>query len=190
MDFSLSVSEKKLLLEAARASITAACTQLKPPVFTPTETLKTKCGAFVSLHKQGNLRGCIGYITGIAPLLQTVMEMAVSAGFQDPRFPPLKESELSHLEIEISVLSPLHRIRSVDEIIVGTHGIIMKKGGYSGLLLPQVATEYNWNRDEFLSHTCQKAGLPSDSWKHRDAEIQIFSAIIFSEKSIPMESGI
>jgi AmmeMemoRadiSam system protein A len=105
--------------------------------------------------------------------------MAGEAAFRDPRFPPVKEKELPELDIEISVLTPLRRITDVREIEVGKHGIYIIKGGWSGLLLPQVATEYGWDRQAFLEHTCQKAGLPSNAWKEKDAEIYIFSADIF-----------
>jgi len=105
--------------------------------------------------------------------------MAEAAAFRDPRFSPVKEKELPELDIEISVLTPLKRIKDVNEIQVGTHGIYIKKGWSSGLLLPQVATEYGWDRQTFLDHTCQKAGLPSTAWKEKDTEIYIFSADIF-----------
>jgi AmmeMemoRadiSam system protein A len=141
--------------------------------------LKENRGAFVTLQKQGQLRGCIGYIEGHGPLHHTIQEMAEAAAFRDPRFSPVKEKELSELDIEISVLTPLQRIKDVNEIQVGTHGIYIKKGWYSGLLLPQVATEYGWDRQTFLEHTCQKAGLPSTAWKEKDTEIYIFSADIF-----------
>ena len=105
--------------------------------------------------------------------------MAEAAALRDPRFPPVNEKELPDLEIEISVLTPLKKIADVSEIEVGKHGIYIKKGWNSGLLLPQVATEYGWNRQTFLEHTCQKAGLPSNAWKEKGTEIYIFSADIF-----------
>jgi AmmeMemoRadiSam system protein A len=141
--------------------------------------LKENRGAFVTLQKRGQLRGCIGYIEGHGPLHNTIKEMAEAAAFRDPRFSPVKEKELPELDIEISVLTPLKRIKDVNEIQVGTHGIYIKKGWSSGLLLPQVATEYGWDRQTFLEHTCQKAGLPPAGWKEKDAEIYIFSADIF-----------
>jgi AmmeMemoRadiSam system protein A len=141
--------------------------------------LKENRGAFVTLQKKGQLRGCIGYIEGHGPLHNTIKEMAEAAAFRDPRFSPVKEKELPELDIEISVLTPLQRVKDVNEIQVGTHGIYIKKGWYSGLLLPQVATEYGWDRQTFLEHTCQKAGLPSAAWKEKDTEIYIFSADIF-----------
>jgi AmmeMemoRadiSam system protein A len=112
-------------------------------------------------------------------LYKSVEEMAAAAAFQDPRFPPVSKSELKDLDIEISVLTPFKQITHVSEIEVGKHGIYMERGFYSGLLLPQVATEYGWDRDTFLEHTCRKAGLPPDAWKDKDTRIYIFSADIF-----------
>ena len=142
-------------------------------------SLMEKRGAFVTLKKHGQLRGCIGHIKGSKPLYKTVGEMAVAAAFNDPRFNPVTEAELSDLEIEVSVLTPLKRIKDLEEIEVGKHGILMKKGFYSGLLLPQVATEYGWDRKTFLEHTCLKAGLSTDAWKDKDTMIYIFSAEVF-----------
>jgi AmmeMemoRadiSam system protein A len=146
---------------------------------TTADTLNEKRGAFVSLHKNGQLRGCIGYVHGVKPLAETINDMAIAAAFQDPRFPPLKENELSDIDIEISVLTPMKQISDIDQIEVGKHGLMMIKGPYSGLLLPQVATQYNWDRETFLSETCQKAGLSANAWKDEDIEIYIFSADIF-----------
>jgi AmmeMemoRadiSam system protein A len=106
--------------------------------------------------------------------------MAEAAAFQDPRFPPVSSQELDQLDYEISVLTPLRRIKDVEEIQVGIHGIYLKRGGSSGLLLPQVATEWGWDRTTFLEHTCTKAGLPEDAWKDTKTEIYIFSADVFS----------
>jgi AmmeMemoRadiSam system protein A len=182
MEFQLTLEEKKILLQTAREAINARLQNRKPELPGPTELLKKKCGAFVTLHKRGNLRGCIGYVTAGNPLIQTVAEAAQSSAFNDPRFPALTGDELKDIAIEISVLSPLRRIQSVEEIRVGVHGIVMTRGYRSGLLLPQVATEYGWDRDTFLTHTCQKAGLPGDCWQTPDTEIEIFSAVVFSEE--------
>jgi AmmeMemoRadiSam system protein A len=133
----------------------------------------------VSLHKDGRLRGCIGQIHARQPLVRTVAEMAVAAAFEDPRFPPLRREELRDIDIEISVLTPLRRITDVGQIQVGTHGIYLRRGGYSGLLLPQVATEWGWDRNTFLEHTCEKAHLSKDAWKDGETEIYIFSADVF-----------
>jgi AmmeMemoRadiSam system protein A len=145
------------------------------------ETLKTEYGIFVTLHKNSELRGCIGYVEGIRPLQHAVEEMAISAAFKDPRFPPVTAEEFEILELEISVLSPLQEIQNIEEIEVGTHGLVIEKGYYRGLLLPQVAVEYKWDRETFLKHTCHKAGLAEDAWKDKSTKIKIFSAEIFSE---------
>ena len=118
---------------------------------------------------------------GTAPLHLTVKEMALSSAFGDPRFPPLTAEELPHIDIEISVLTPLREIHDVSEIAVGTHGLYMTRGGRSGVLLPQVAVEQKWNRSEFLEHTCRKAGLPADAWRDPETRIEVFRALVFSE---------
>lgn len=182
MEFRLTKAEKTLLLRTAREAITAGLEQRAAEPPQPTETLKKKCGAFVTLHKHGRLRGCIGFVIGSKALIETVEEAARSAAFNDPRFPPLEAAELPEISLEISVLSPLRRIRSLEEIQVGVHGIMMRNGLYSGLLLPQVATEYGWDRETFLAHTCHKAGLPKDCFRSKDTEIEVFSAIVFSEE--------
>lgn len=180
IDLGLSEEEKKTLHQIAR---TAIKNKIKgksiPELKIDSPILKENRGAFVSLHKKGQLRGCIGYIEGRGPLHKTIEEMAEAAAFRDPRFAPVSEREMSELDIEISVLTPLKKITDVNEIEVGKHGIYIKKEWYSGLLLPQVAIEYGWDRKTFLEHTCRKAGLPSSAWKDKDVEIYIFSADIF-----------
>ncbi len=139
-----------------------------------------KFGIFVSLHtKDGNLRGCIGTFDATNSLIDNIKTMAVEAAFFDPRFYPLTEEEIDNIEIEISVLSPRKRIENIEEIEVGKHGIYITKGRNGGVLLPQVAAEYNWNRQEFLEHTCLKAGLDKDAWKEKDIIIEIFGAEVF-----------
>ena len=118
-----------------------------------------------------------------APLIDTVKETAQSAAFQDPRFAPLSRKEWGDIALEISVLSPLEEAKSIDDIEVGVHGVMMRKGFQSGLLLPQVATEYGWDRETFLTHTCYKAGLPGDCWRSPETRIEIFSAIVFGEEA-------
>jgi AmmeMemoRadiSam system protein A len=181
-DMNLSVADKQLLLHVARDSIAA---QLKGKAATPVQAsspvLEELRGAFVSLHRRGQLRGCIGYIEAVKPLLQTVKEMAPAAAFQDPRFPPLQADELADLEIEISVLTPMRLIKSTDEIEVGKHGLYIVMGLNRGLLLPQVATQYHWDRRTFLEQTCNKAGLPPDAWKDPNTQIFIFRADIFTD---------
>jgi len=176
----LTEEEKKILRQIAQFSIEGRLKGQKPPrIEKLTDHLKEKRGAFVSLHKHGQLRGCIGQIQPSNPLHQTVEEMALAAAFSDPRFDSLRENELQDLELEISVLTPLQRVKDVKEIEVGKHGLYIKKGFFSGLLLPQVATEYNWDRTTFLEETCRKAGLPRHAWKEKDTEIYLFSADIF-----------
>ncbi len=180
VDLGLSEEDKKILHQIARTVIENKVKGKPVPEFkVDSPTLKENRGAFVSIHKRGQLRGCIGYIEGHGPLYKTVEEMAEAAAFRDPRFSPVTEKELPELDIEISVLTPLKKITDISEIQVGKHGIYIKKGWFSGLLLPQVATEYGWDRQTFLEHTCQKAGLPSNAWKDKDTEIYIFSADIF-----------
>jgi len=143
------------------------------------EALKQKAGAFVTLKKRGELRGCIGYTRAVLPLCDVVEKMAIESAFHDPRFNCIVEAEWEDVDIEISVISPMRRIESVDEIEVGVHGLYIERGGHSGLLLPQVATEYHWDRDTFLEYTCYKAGLPRDAWKLKDTDIYVFTADVF-----------
>ena len=180
VDLGLNEEEKKTLHQIAKTVIENKAKGKAIPDFkVESPTLKENRGAFVTIHKRGQLRGCIGYIEGQGPLHKTIERMAEAAAFKDPRFTPVKENELPELELEISVLTPLKRITDVNEIQVGKHGIYIVKGMWAGLLLPQVATEYGWDRQTFLEHTCQKAGLPSNAWKEKDTEIYIFSADIF-----------
>jgi AmmeMemoRadiSam system protein B/AmmeMemoRadiSam system protein A len=181
-DVGLTDNDKELLIDIAKKSIEAKLLGMDVPDFeSKSEILKKNMGAFVTLKKHGQLRGCIGYIEAIKPLGTTVEEMAQAAAFRDPRFPPVKKGELKDLSIEISALTPLRRIEDVSEIEVGKHGIYIVKGFRKGLLLPQVATEYNWDRLTFLEQTCYKAGLPSGAWKDEETNIYIFSAEVFSE---------
>ena len=178
----LSKDEKIFLLKLARTLIdleSSDKTYQRGDYFSP--TLEEKRGAFVTLTKSKQLRGCIGYIEGLKPLQIAVEEMAHSAAFEDPRFPPVEHKEVKELEIEISVLSPLETIDDPSQIEIGKHGLIIEQGFMRGLLLPQVATEYDWDVPTFLEQTCQKAGLPKDVWQDPSTKIQIFSADIFSE---------
>ncbi len=143
------------------------------------------CGAFVTLHKHGQLRGCIGTIIGTQALYLTIRDMAREAATADPRFPPVTSSELNDIEIEISVLSPLVKVRSAEEIKIPGHGVLVKRGFQSGVFLPQVADETHWSKEEFLSYLCaHKAGLPSGAWKEKNTELYVFTAEVFSEKNI------
>lgn len=178
----LTKKEQRELLKLARNTIVAVVTSGTVPVVEPASVnLHSQSGCFVTIKQHGQLRGCIGNFVSDKPLYRLVQEMAVSAATQDPRFYPMKPQDLDDFDLEISVLSPLELISSVDDIKVGKHGIYIIKNSYRGVLLPQVATEYGWDRDAFLKHTCLKAGLPENAWKN-DCDIYIFSAQVFGEK--------
>lgn len=179
----LSEKERRTLLSMARLAIEAPLKPVSRPAdFEITPTMSELRGAFVTIKRSGQLRGCIGTFSSQNPLAETINNMARSAAFNDPRFAPLKGEELPEIDLEISVLTPLAPIEDVNEIEVGRHGIYIRKGGASGVLLPQVATENDWDRDTFLMKTCLKAGLGTDAWKDPDTEILIFSAEIFGEE--------
>ena len=181
-DFTLTDTDKKLLKEIALKSIRDSLDG-KPIADSSTLTsdhsvLQEKCGAFVSLHKFGRLRGCIGHFGEDYPLHEMVAEMARAAAFEDPRFMPVSREELDDIDIEISVLTPMRRIQSLDEFELHRHGIYICKGYRSGTFLPQVADEVNWTKEEFVGHCSQdKAGLGWDGW--RDAELYVYEAIVF-----------
>ena len=177
--FSLSNDEKRMLKDIALTSITDSLDGKPISHHSPLTThLSSKCGAFVSLHKQGRLRGCIGHFGEDVPLHEIVAEMARAAAFEDPRFMPVTRDELDDIDIEISVLTPMRRIQSLDEFQLHKHGIYIKKGYRSGTFLPQVADEVNWTKEEFVGHCAQdKAGIGWDGW--RDAELYVYEAIVF-----------
>ena len=188
VDLGLREGEKAELLRLARQQMEARVRGEAPPETVSGKLdahplLKEKMGAFVTLTIGGRLRGCIGHIRGLEPLHKTIAGMAIAAATEDPRFPPLQPDELDRVAIEISVLTPLKKIENPEEVEVGRDGIYIEKGLNHGLLLPQVATEYGWDRYEFLDHTCMKAGLPEGSWRER-ADIYIFSAQIFNEAEV------
>lgn len=179
----LTEEEKKSLLEIARNTVESYVRTGKIPETKPlTAKLSEKRGVFVTLHKKGELRGCIGYVEAVKPVYQAVSEMAVAASTEDPRFPRVGAAELKDIDIEITVLSPLSRITDPQSVVVGTHGLVMRRGGRSGLLLPQVPVEQGWNRQEFLEYTCLKAGLPKDAWKDKATEIFVFTGQVFGER--------
>lgn len=178
----LTKAEQNELLKIARETIvTFVNTGKIPSIDAASQGLNAENGCFVSIKQHKKLRGCIGNFVSNIPLYRLTQEMAMSAATRDPRFYPMKPNDLSDFELEISVLSPLRKIDSVEEIQVGQHGIYIIKDSYQGVLLPQVATEYGWDRDTFLKHTCLKAGLSENSWK-KDCDIYIFSAQVFGEK--------
>ena len=183
-EFNLNVEEKVELLKIARRTISEYLSKKDLPEInekTLPANLLIPAGAFVSLKENGQLRGCIGSFNPDQPLYKVVQSMAIASATEDYRFTPVKSAEVSELEIEISVLTPLKKIKSVDEIVLGKHGIYIKKGGRSGTFLPQVATGTGWNLEEFLGHCAQdKAFIGWTGWK--DAEIFTYEAIVFEEK--------
>ncbi|MBT1071839.1 AmmeMemoRadiSam system protein A [Pelotalea chapellei] len=180
----LTTAEQKELLKIARETVMACVKAEKLPVFTVTSPgMSAARGCFVTINQEGHLRGCIGNFVSDKPLYSLVQEMAIAAATQDPRFYPLKPKDLENFELEISVLSTLKKISSVNEIQVGTHGLYIIKNTYRGVLLPQVAAEYGWDRETFLNHTCIKAGLPENTWK-KECEIYTFTAMVFRETNI------
>jgi AmmeMemoRadiSam system protein B/AmmeMemoRadiSam system protein A len=186
MEFQLTPEDKKTLLQIARSSIVDYIKNGKIPTLEASgysDRLKAQCGAFVTLNKEGKLRGCIGRFSATEPLYSVIQQMAIASATEDTRFTPVTASEIPELEIEISVLTPMKKITSIDEIVLGKHGIYIKKGWASGTFLPQVATETGWTKEEFLGHCArEKAGIGWDGWK--DAEIYTYEANVFSEKEL------
>jgi len=175
-----SKDERELLLHLAHRAITSALEGRQIDLTPPTPHLAELRGAFTTLHLHGKLRGCIGYVVPTHSLYRTVEETARAAAFEDPRFHPVTAEEAPQLRVEISVLSPLQPIRP-EEVVIGVHGLMVTKGGRRGLLLPQVPVAWQWDRETFLAQTCQKAGLPPDSWR-QDADLQAFTAEVFGEE--------
>lgn len=177
----LTPAQRAALLAMARRAIRESVRGVptgSPPPADP--ALQVPGAAFVTLTRDGELRGCIGYVEAVKPLAEAVAHCAASAALNDPRFPPVTPEELGHVRVEISVLSPLRRITDPQEIQVGTHGLFISHAGRHGLLLPQVATDFGWDRDTFLRQACLKAGLAGDAWKH-GAEIHVFSVDHFTD---------
>jgi uncharacterized protein len=193
MTFDLTLSEGTYLVRLARRAIEASFARAKVDLSDAPSKTREICGVFVTLNslhgREKQLRGCLGYPYPIKPLMEAVYEMAEAAAFEDPRFPQLTKKELSEIIIEVSVLTPPEAIKveRSDQypscVKVGEHGLITKRGGRSGLLLPQVATEWGWDSEEFLSQCCIKAGLAPDSWLLPGTQISSFKAIIFAEKT-------
>ena len=179
MENRLSPEEKKLLLYIAREAIVSYIKSGDIPLIEPPNpNLRGKQGCFVCIKINGKLRGCIGNFISDKPLYHLVQEMAISAATRDPRFYPMKEQDLAQFDLEISVLAPLRKISSIEEIAVGVHGLYIEKNYSRGVLLPQVAVEYGWDRETFLGQTSMKAGLNPDDWKE-GADIYVFSADVF-----------
>ncbi len=184
LGFSLSDKEKKELLAIARKTVEQYVKNHRKPDLDArklSSSIKAKGGAFVTLRKNGDLRGCIGHFEADKSLVEIVQDMAIASSTQDYRFSPVEPDEIPRLEIEISVLTPMRRIASIDEIVLGKHGIYIRKGFNAGTFLPQVATETGWTKEEFLGHCAQdKAGIGWNGWK--DAEIFVYEALVFGEK--------
>lgn len=172
-------TQQRTLLDIARDAVRAGVTGHEPDV-PPAGEFPEATGAFVTLKKHGELRGCIGTLECRGPLAEEVARVAVSAAREDPRFPPVRASELGDLDVEVSVLGPLEPIDPADPgaIVIGRHGLVVEEGSRRGLLLPQVATEWGWDRETFLAHTCRKAGLAPDCWR-RGARVYRFAAEVF-----------
>lgn len=176
----LSTDDKKYLLDLVRSRIDLVLREkqvgfLMPP---PDGALRENYGAFVTLKRHGKLRGCIGRLISEEPLYLTVGEMAEAAAFHDGRFPPVTMDDLVNLEVEVSVMGPIMRCEDPSRIVVGQHGLIIRKGEHQGLLLPQVPVEWEWDRETFLAQTCIKAGLPPGAWHDPDTEIFWFQAYV------------
>ncbi|VAX22372.1 COG2078: Uncharacterized ACR [hydrothermal vent metagenome] len=178
-------SEKKILLNAARRAITAEAEgkTFEPQAGDLPPGLLNKRGVFVSLHKDGKLRGCIGFPGAAKQLYDAVISASLSAAFKDPRFSPVASDELGQIEIEISVLTPPVPVGSWEDIELGTHGVILRKGGLKALFLPQVAVEQKWDLPTTLSHLSMKAGFKENDWR-KDTEFEVFEAIVFKEDEI------
>src|SRR5262245_3768345 len=173
-------ADEKPLLSIARQALEARVAGDRPPQVICIGPLALRCGAFVSIHNGDQLRGCLGRLSPSSPLGATLVYLGGAVADSDPRFPPVLPDELPWLQMEISLLTPERSIASIDEITVGTHGVIVEQGRSRGLLLPQVATEFGWDRETFLQHACQKAGLPDCAWK-TGARMLVFEARIFAE---------
>ena len=185
MDFIITEEERIFLLAAARETI-AAKLDKRNPVFAsirrnPDSSLLKPCGAFVTLHKGKDLRGCIGRMGAVLPLEETIKQMAKEAAFGDPRFPPLGKDEIQSVKIEISALSPMEICEDPLSVKVGVHGLYLVYMGRSGVLLPQVPVEQGWNLDEYLEYICIKAGVPPKSWNKPEASLSVFTALVFGE---------
>ena len=180
----LNETQRHQLLKLARTSIESALAgrSHEPSEDDFDDALRAPAGAFVTLRtKSGDLRGCIGSIHAVQPLYLAVIGSALSAAFRDPRFMPVRPDEMQQLEVEISVMGPIEEVHNVEEIEPGRDGLIISRGRSAGLLLPQVATEYGWDRETFLDQTCMKAGLPPGAWRSQQARIEKFAAEVFSE---------
>jgi AmmeMemoRadiSam system protein A len=173
--------EKQLLLELARRALTAGVEKRESiPDVPADEVLRQPGGAFVTLHRRGRLRGCVGQLPSKQPLVEVVAHCAKAAALEDPRFKPVRADEVAEIEIELSILSGLEDV-TLGRIEAGKHGLVVSRGRQRGVLLPQVATEFRWQAARFLEETCVKAGLEREAWKDPQTRIQAFTAEVFSE---------
>jgi AmmeMemoRadiSam system protein B/AmmeMemoRadiSam system protein A len=182
---SLNQDEQAELLRIARTTVESYVRDGKTPDFAPlTERLQEERGVFVTLREHGDLRGCIGYIQGIKPVYEAVRDNAIAAATEDPRFPPVQTKELKDIDIEITVLTPLELCHDpLKDVVAGQYGVVIRRGGRSGVFLPQVATETGWDTRTFLSECCtEKAGLPADAWQDQGTEVYRFRGQVFAEK--------
>jgi AmmeMemoRadiSam system protein A len=179
----LTSHERQHLLAIARAALEARVRGRPEPDLKPGAAIESHHGAFVTISRDGELRGCLGRLTPALPLPALIRHLAQAVADSDPRFDAVRPGELDGISIEISVLTPAREIASVDEIVTGRHGLIAEQGARSGLLLPQVAVEHGWSRDEFVRHTCLKAGLAGDAWR-RGATLFVFEALVFGEDEL------
>jgi uncharacterized protein (TIGR00296 family) len=182
----LTKDDGELALRLARGAIEYTLTKKPKPFLALSPVFKDKRGVFVTLTKEGELRGCIGFPYPVMPLEDAIKDAAVAAATGDPRFPPLHRNELASIRLEVTVLTVPVSVegdpkKRFEKIEVGRHGLIVRGRGLSGLLLPQVATEYGWDSETFLDHTCNKAGLPVRCWTHGSTEILTFEGQIFTE---------
>jgi AmmeMemoRadiSam system protein A len=182
----LNGQEQATLLRIARDTVdkyvrTRARLKVDPQKYTLTPALSDKSGVFVTLKSKGELRGCIGHVVARLPLYEGVVENAISAAAEDPRFTPVRPAEMPDIHIEVSVLTPFRQVPSAQDFVPGTHGILIEKGGYSAVFLPQVAAEQGWDRGETLRHLCRKAGLPANEWEKPGMKFSVCTGQAFGE---------
>ncbi len=173
--------EKSDLLKLSRSVIEGKLVRRPHFVPTLTDALKVPSNVFVTLKKEGHLRGCIGNVGVQYPLWDAVVQMSLSAAFSDPRFPAVDRSELSLIKIEISILSPFEKVEAMEDFQIGTHGLVIRCLDRSGLFLPQVPIKWGWDKFTYLNELCKKAFLPPDAWSYPNASLQKFTTEIFSE---------
>ncbi|MCE1206730.1 MAG: AmmeMemoRadiSam system protein A [Spirochaetia bacterium] len=179
MNIELSAQDRENLIAIARETLSAKLEHRSPAYPEHSWALDQRYGLFVTIKTDGQLRGCIGRMSSNQPIFDTIKDMALAAGFEDPRFAPLTRAELPLVDIEITILGPLEILSPPDNFELGVHGLFIASRGRSGVLLPQVAVEYGWNKTEFLQHVCIKAGLPPETWKSPETVLYRFEGIVF-----------